>query len=172
MQLLFKKGKQEGKITHDELAATLPNAEENLDLVDEIYTRLMTLGIEIVDTMEKEKLLRGSSEEKASEIDLSEISDDSIRMYLNEIGRFSLIDAEEEVRLGRLIKKGDQGARRKLAEANLRLVVSIAKKYMGRGLGLLDLIQEGNVGLFRAVDKFDPEKGFKFSTYATWWIRQ
>ncbi len=172
MQLLFKKGKLEGKITHDELAATLPNAEENLDLVDEIYTRLMTMGIEIVDTMEKEKLLRGSSEEKASEIDLSEISDDSIRMYLNEIGRFSLIDAEEEVRLGRLIKKGDQSARRKLAEANLRLVVSIAKKYMGRGLGLLDLIQEGNVGLFRAVDKFDPEKGFKFSTYATWWIRQ
>jgi RNA polymerase primary sigma factor len=132
----------------------------------------MRLNIEIVDTMGKEVLLKASSEEKAAEIDLSEISDDSIRMYLNEIGRFSLIDAEEEVRLGRLIKKGDQGARRKLAEANLRLVVSIAKKYMGRGLGLLDLIQEGNVGLFRAVDKFDPEKGFKFSTYATWWIRQ
>lgn len=172
MQLLFKKGKKEGKITHDELANTLPNVEENLDLVDEIYTRLMKLNIEIVDTMDKEVLLKTSSEEKAAEIDLSEISDDSIRMYLNEIGRFSLINAEEEVRLGRLIKKGDQGARRKLAEANLRLVVSIAKKYMGRGLGLLDLIQEGNVGLFRAVDKFDPEKGFKFSTYATWWIRQ
>lgn len=172
MQLLFKKGKKEGKITHDELGNTLPNIEENLDLVDEIYTRLMKLNIEIVDTMDKEVLLKSSSEEKAAEIDLSEISDDSIRMYLNEIGRFSLIDAEEEVRLGRLIKKGDQSARRKLAEANLRLVVSIAKKYMGRGLGLLDLIQEGNVGLFRAVDKFDPEKGFKFSTYATWWIRQ
>lgn len=169
---LFKKGKVEGKITHDELATALPNAEENLDLLDEIYTRLMKLGVEIVDTMERESLLKTTHEEKALEIDLSEISDDSIRMYLNEIGRFSLIDAEEEVRLGRLIKKGDQWARRKLAEANLRLVVSIAKKYMGRWLGLLDLIQEGNVGLFRAVDKFDPEKGFKFSTYATWWIRQ
>ena len=105
----------------------------------------MKLGIDIVDTMEKDTLLKTSQEEKALEIDLSEISDDSIRMYLNEIGRFSLIDADEEVRLGRLIKKGDQTARRKLAEANLRLVVSIAKKYMGRGLGLLDLVQEGNV---------------------------
>jgi RNA polymerase primary sigma factor len=172
MQLLFKKGKLEGKITHDELARAMPNAEDNLDLLDEIYTRLLKLQVDVVDTMDKDVLLKGKSEEKAAEIDLSEISDDSIRMYLNEIGRFSLIDAEEEVRLGRLIKKWDQSARRKLAEANLRLVVSIAKKYMGRGLGLLDLIQEGNVGLFRAVDKFDPEKGFKFSTYATWWIRQ
>lgn len=172
MQLLFKKGKLEGKVTHDELARAMPNAEENIDLLDEIYTRLISLQIEVVDTMESSTLLKPKSEDKAAEIDLSEISDDSIRMYLNEIGRFALIDAEEEVRLGRLIKKWDQSARRKLAEANLRLVVSIAKKYMGRGLGLLDLIQEGNVGLFRAVDKFDPEKGFKFSTYATWWIRQ
>lgn len=103
---------------------------------------------------------------------LSEISDDSIRMYLNEIGRVPLLNTEEEIDLGRRIKKGDQEARKALAAANLRLVVSIAKKYMGRGLGLLDLIQEGNVGLFRAVDKFDADKGFKFSTYATWWIRQ
>jgi RNA polymerase primary sigma factor len=134
----------------------------------------MKLNIEIVDSFDKDEIFKqgNTSEEKAQEIDLSDISDDSIRMYLNEIGRFHLIDAEEEVRLGRLIKKGSQDARKKLAEANLRLVVSIAKKYMGRGLGLLDLIQEGNVGLFRAVDKFDPEKGFKFSTYATWWIRQ
>lgn len=172
MQLLFKKGKVEGRITHDELMAALPNAEDDLDKLDDIYTRLMKLGVEIVDSLDKEELFKHDEKEKAHEIDLSEISDDSIRMYLNEIGRFALIDAEEEVRLGRLIKRGDQSARRKLAEANLRLVVSIAKKYMGRGLGLLDLIQEGNVGLFRAVDKFDPEKGFKFSTYATWWIRQ
>ncbi len=172
MQLLFKKGKMEGKLTHDELMNALPHAEDDLDKLDDIYTRLMKLGVDIVDTLEKEELFKHAGEDKPHEIDLSEISDDSIRMYLNEIGRFPLIDAEEEVRLGRLIKKGDQSARRKLAEANLRLVVSIAKKYMGRGLGLLDLIQEGNVGLFRAVDKFDPEKGFKFSTYATWWIRQ
>lgn len=172
MQLLFKKGKMEGKLTHDELMNALPHAEDDLDKLDDVYTRLMKLGVDIVDTLEKEELFKHAGEDKPHEIDLSEISDDSIRMYLNEIGRFPLIDAEEEVRLGRLIKKGDQAARRKLAEANLRLVVSIAKKYMGRGLGLLDLIQEGNVGLFRAVDKFDPEKGFKFSTYATWWIRQ
>lgn len=172
VQLLFKKGKVEGRLTHDELMAAIPNAEDDLDKLDEIYTRLMKLGIEIVDSLDKEELFRHDGKEKTHEIDLSEISDDSIRMYLNEIGRFALIDADEEVRLGRLIKRGDQAARRKLAEANLRLVVSIAKKYMGRGLGLLDLIQEGNVGLFRAVDKFDPEKGFKFSTYATWWIRQ
>jgi RNA polymerase primary sigma factor len=152
----------------------MPHAEEDVDKLDEIYTRLMKLNIEIVDSFDKDEIFKqgNTSEEKAQEIDLSDISDDSIRMYLNEIGRFHLIDAEEEVRLGRLIKKGSQDARKKLAEANLRLVVSIAKKYMGRGLGLLDLIQEGNVGLFRAVDKFDPEKGFKFSTYATWWIRQ
>jgi RNA polymerase primary sigma factor len=173
MQLLFKKGKVEGRITHDELMAAMPNAEDDIDKLDEIYTRLLKLGVEVVDSLDKEEIFKNDhASEKSHEIDLSEISDDSIRMYLNEIGRFPLIDAEEEVRLGRLIKKGDQTARRKLAEANLRLVVSIAKKYMGRGLGLLDLIQEGNVGLFRAVDKFDPEKGFKFSTYATWWIRQ
>ncbi|OIO76291.1 RNA polymerase sigma factor RpoD [Candidatus Gracilibacteria bacterium CG1_02_38_174] len=174
LQLLIKKGKVEGKITYDELLAAMPHAEDDVDKLDEIYTRLMKLNIEIVDSFDKDEIFKPghTSEEKAQEIDLSDISDDSIRMYLNEIGRFHLIDAEEEVRLGRLIKKGSQDARKKLAEANLRLVVSIAKKYMGRGLGLLDLIQEGNVGLFRAVDKFDPEKGFKFSTYATWWIRQ
>lgn len=157
MQLLLKKGKSEGKITHDELMAAMPNAEDDLDLLDDIYTRLLKLNIEVVDTLEKEELLKGL-EVKEGEINLSEISDDSIRMYLNEIGRYPLIDADEEVRLGRLIKRGDQEARKILAKANLRLVVSIAKKYMGRGLGLLDLIQEGNVGLFRAVDKFDPEK--------------
>jgi RNA polymerase primary sigma factor len=174
LQLLIKKGKVEGKITYDELLAAMPNAEEDVDKLDDIYTRLMKMNIEIVDSFDKDEMFKQghTSEEKAQEIDLSDISDDSIRMYLNEIGRFHLIDADEEVRLGRLIKKGSQDARKKLAEANLRLVVSIAKKYMGRGLGLLDLIQEGNVGLFRAVDKFDPEKGFKFSTYATWWIRQ
>jgi RNA polymerase primary sigma factor len=121
--------------------AAMPNAEDDLDLLDDVYTRLLKLNIEVVDTLEKEELLKGL-DVKEGEINLSEISDDSIRMYLNEIGRYPLIDAEEEVRLGRLIKRGDQEARKILAKANLRLVVSIAKKYMGRGLGLLDLIQE------------------------------
>lgn len=167
---LFKKGKIDGHITNDELMSAFPNAESDLDMLDEIYTRLMKLHIDIVDNLDKEEIFKAGA--KGGEVDLSDISDDSIRMYLNEIGRYALIDSEEEVRLGRLIKQGDQIARKKLAEANLRLVVSIAKKYMGRGLGLLDLIQEWNVGLFRAVDKFDAEKWFKFSTYATWWIRQ
>jgi RNA polymerase primary sigma factor len=169
---LLKKGKVEGKISQDELMAVLPKAEEDIELLDRIYNVLMQMEIELVDNLDRENLFETTKEDKQELIDLSEISDDSIRMYLNEIGRYPLIDGDEEVRLGRLIKKGDQSARKKLAESNLRLVVSIAKKYMGRGLGLLDLIQEGNVGLFRAVDKFDPEKGFKFSTYATWWIRQ
>lgn len=105
-------------------------------------------------------------------VDLSEIANDSIRMYLCEIGKVDLLTAKEEADLARKIAKGDQSAKAKLAEANLRLVVSIAKKYIGRGLSFLDLIQEGNIGLFRAVEKFDPDRGFKFSTYATWWIRQ
>ena len=105
-------------------------------------------------------------------VDLSEIANDSIRMYLCEIGKVDLLTAKEEADLARKIAKGDQSAKANLAEANLRLVVSIAKKYIGRGLSFLDLIQEGNIGLFRAVEKFDPNRGFKFSTYATWWIRQ
>lgn len=105
-------------------------------------------------------------------VDLSEIANDSIRMYLCEIGKVDLLTAKEEADFARKIAKGDQSAKAKLAEANLRLVVSIAKKYIGRGLSFLDLIQEGNIGLFRAVEKFDPDRGFKFSTYATWWIRQ
>ena len=109
---------------------------------------------------------------KEREVDLLEISNDSVRMYLSEIGRVPLIDGKKEVELARRIRKGDASAKQQLAEANLRLVVSIAKKYIGRGLSFLDLIQEGNIGLFRAVEKFDPERGFKFSTYATWWIRQ
>jgi len=154
----------------------IPNAEDDVDLLDEIYSRFMALEVDVVDSLDKVNLFsidkKGKKDSHGGAISLSEISDDSIRMYLNEIGRVELLSAEEEVELGRRIKLGDQEARKSLAAANLRLVVSIAKKYMGRGLGLLDLIQEGNVGLFRAVDKFDATKGFKFSTYATWWIRQ
>ncbi|PZM80041.1 RNA polymerase sigma factor RpoD [Candidatus Gracilibacteria bacterium] len=175
VQELMKKGKKDGKITQDELISAIPNAEEDIELIDEIYSRFLQLQIEIVDNMDKENLFKAdkSKEKKEkSNISLSEISDDSIRMYLNEIGRVELLSSEEEIEIGKQIRAGSMEARKKLAAANLRLVVSIAKKYMGRGLSLLDLIQEGNVGLFRAVDKFDPDKGFKFSTYATWWIRQ
>lgn len=171
IQLLMKKWKVEWRLTFDEVLSAIPNAEEDIELMDEVYSRLAKLKIELVDSLDQE-ILFAWWKGKKEEIDLSDISDDSIRMYLNEIGRFSLIDASEEVRLGHLIQKWDMGSRKRLAEANLRLVVSIAKKYMGRGLGLLDLIQEWNVWLFRAVDKFDPDRGFKFSTYATWWIRQ
>jgi len=118
------------------------------------------------------ELARKKKDKSRKTVDLSEIANDSIRMYLCEIGKVDLLTAKEEADLARRIAKGDQSAKAKLAEANLRLVVSIAKKYIGRGLSFLDLIQEGNIGLFRAVEKFDPNRGFKFSTYATWWIRQ
>ena len=175
VQELMKKWKVDGRITQDELMNAVPNAEDDVDLLDEIYSRFMTLEIDVVDSLDKANLFKTEKKTKPDAqgaISLSEISDDSIRMYLNEIGRVALLTAEEEISLGKRIKAWDQEARKALAAANLRLVVSIAKKYMGRGLGLLDLIQEWNVGLFRAVDKFDATKGFKFSTYATWWIRQ
>ena len=174
VQELMKKWKIDGRITQDELMNAVPNAEDDVDLLDEIYSRFMTLGIDVVDSLDKTQLFKTEKKKPETQgaISLSEISDDSIRMYLNEIGRVALLTAEEEISLGKRIKAWDQEARKALAAANLRLVVSIAKKYMGRGLWLLDLIQEWNVWLFRAVDKFDATKGFKFSTYATWWIRQ
>ncbi len=173
---LLKKWKKDGRITQDELMSALPNsAEEDLELLDEIYTKCLEQKIDIVDSMDKSNLFSSDKKDEKvwkQAISLSEISDDSIRMYLNEIWRVELLTPEEEIELWRRIKAWDQEARKKLAAANLRLVVSIAKKYMWRGLGLLDLIQEWNVWLFRAVDKFDANKWFKFSTYATWWIRQ
>lgn len=177
VQELMKKWKIEGRITQDELMNAVPNAEDDVDLLDEIYSRFMSIEVDVVDSLDKANLFESDKKREKKDphgntVSLSEISDDSIRMYLNEIGRVELLTAEQEIDLGTRIKAGDQEARKALAAANLRLVVSIAKKYMGRGLGLLDLIQEGNVGLFRAVDKFDATKGFKFSTYATWWIRQ
>ena len=175
IQLLMKKGKVEWKITQDELMAAIPNAEEDIDLLDDIFKRFIDLKVDIVDNLEKDNLFTSTDKkDKKSKdsISLSEISNDSIRMYLNEIWRVELLSWEEEIALWKRIRAWDMEARKALAAANLRLVVSISKKYMWRGLWLLDLIQEWNVGLFRAVDKFDPDKGFKFSTYATWWIRQ
>jgi RNA polymerase primary sigma factor len=132
---------------------------------------------EIAPTEEEIREIESEQEEDPEEffpkqIDLSEISNDSVRMYLAEIGKVPLLTSEDEIKIARQIKKGSAAAKQHMAEANLRLVVSIAKKYIGRRLSFLDLIQEGNIGLFRAVEKFDPDKGFKFSTYATWWIRQ
>jgi len=180
IRILVEKGIEQKFITHQELSKLLPDAEDNIALLDDIYSLLLDLDVEVIDykdsitLKEKEELDRKkkAEEEKAQEVDLSMIADDSVRMYLSEIGKVKLLTAEEEVILARRIRVGDVTAKKKLMEANLRLVVSIAKKYIGRGLSFLDLIQEGNLGLVRAVDKFDPERGFKFSTYATWWIRQ
>jgi len=244
---LIKKGREQRYVTHQEIMAAVPSVEKNVELLDDVYSLLVNLGIQIIDVKDAliwdrrakagdvpepsedlaeivtaetededesedeseeaeeetvtkrgkpgeqdeeeahlEMIARAgimtddkelSVEEKTKrkrerEVDLLEISNDSVRMYLSEIGRVPLIDAKKEVELARRIRKGDASAKQQLAEANLRLVVSIAKKYIGRGLSFLDLIQEGNIGLFRAVEKFDPERGFKFSTYATWWIRQ
>jgi RNA polymerase primary sigma factor len=191
---LVKKGRQQGFVTQQELLKAMPHIEEDLILLDEIYSLFMDLGVEVIDTKES-LIFEGEVEEvvvdtkqleeieslsvadrkkkkKKKEAEFKEIANDSIRLYLCEIGKVSLLTAKEEVELAKRIAKGDQSAKSKLAEANLRLVVSIAKKYIGRGLSFLDLIQEGNIGLFRAVEKFDPNRGFKFSTYATWWIRQ
>jgi len=175
VQELMKKWKKEWHIVQDELMNAIPNAEEDLDLLDDIFKRFLELNIDIVDSLDKDNLFssqKDSNKKEKTSVSLSEISDDSIRMYLNEIWRVELLSSEEEIALWKRIRAWDQEARKKLAAANLRLVVSIAKKYMWRGLWLLDLIQEWNVWLFRAVDKFDPDKWFKFSTYATWWIRQ
>ena len=221
---LIQKGREQKFVTHQELLKAMPEIEENVILLDEIYTLFLDLGIEVIDVkddliwggkggkkQEKEKNIFDAEEEDIEDIlaeydefeddeaasedkenmeieeekeeeadqkqikkqaNLKEIANDSVRMYLSEIGRVELLTADEEIKLAKRIEKGDPVAKQKLAEANLRLVVSIAKKYIGRGLSFLDLIQEGNIGLFRAVEKFDPKRGFKFSTYATWWIRQ
>jgi RNA polymerase primary sigma factor len=182
---LVKKGGEHGFVTHQELLKAMPNIEDDLMVLDEIYGLFIDLGIEVIDTketlvykgdkgQEEEEVVVDTKVKKAAtaQVELMEIANDSIRLYLCEIGKVHLLTAKEEIDLARRIRKGDQQAKKQLAEANLRLVVSIAKKYIGRGLSFLDLIQEGNIGLFRAVEKFDADRGFKFSTYATWWIRQ
>jgi RNA polymerase primary sigma factor len=174
IEKLIVKGRQQGFVTQQEIQSAIPEAEENVDLLDDLYTQLIEKGIEVTD--QKDKLWEVEPEEDVesatSEENIKDIADDSVRLYLREIGKIPLITADEEVALAKRIEKGDKAAKDALAEANMRLVVSIAKKYIGRGLDLLDLIQEGNTGLLRAVEKFDYHKGFKFSTYATWWIRQ
>lgn len=172
---LINHGKKQGYLTLNDIVALFPDAEENLETLDYLYEKLLEASVDVFDVdseKDAEKLA------KLDEIDLSKIkmdgtaSSDPVRMYLREIGKVDLLTGPEEIDLAKKAEKGDQKAFDLLTKANLRLVVSIAKKYMGRGLSFLDLIQEGNIGLMRAVEKFDWKRGFKFSTYATWWIRQ
>ena len=179
---VVRKGQGRGFVTEAEVIHAMPHLEDKLAAVEELYDALEGRGIEVVDqevasVWEQGKDVPTGPRSKSvadtpESYDLADIYDDSIQMYLREIGKVPLLKGAEEVELAKRIGRGDVAARKKLTEANLRLVVSIAKKYMGRNLGLLDLIQEGNLGLFRAVEKFDWTKGYKFSTYATWWIRQ
>ncbi|MFA6327512.1 MAG: RNA polymerase sigma factor RpoD [Bacilli bacterium] len=173
---LLKLGKKKGYITFAELADELKGLDLDADTLDELYN---VFNEQNIDVVEREVDSEGKVKEEC-EIDLLEslslpknISiNDPVRMYLKEIGKISLLSFEEELELSKQVGEGSKRAKNLLAEANLRLVVSIAKRYVGRNLSFLDLIQEGNIGLMKAVDKFDPSKGFKFSTYATWWIRQ
>ncbi len=186
LQALIAQGKKEGMIRLSDLNAQLEKLQLSPDKIEEIYDRFEAMNIPLItaelelndDTMPMDDgdidLSGLEEEELVDPVDLAaEYSlDDPVRMYLKEIGQVKLLSAEEEIELAKRVSEGDQAAKNKLTEANLRLVVSIAKKYSGRGLHILDLIQEGNTGLIRAVDKFDWTKGNKFSTYATWWIRQ
>jgi RNA polymerase primary sigma factor len=171
---LIKKGKDVGFVTQDDVLASFPEAEHHVEELDELYTKLAESGIDVLDTGEAVEE-KGTDLEKEIEV-LTALTEgqitDPVRMYLKEIGRISLLTAAEEVDLAKKAEKDDLKAKERLINSNLRLVVSIAKKYVGRGLTLLDLIEEGNIGLMRAVEKFDWRKGYKFSTYATWWIRQ
>lgn len=170
---LIKEGKKDGKLTYEEIGDAFEKFEIDSDDIDELYKVFEKEGINLVD--------KKDSKDDEDEVDVTKEDlsvpkgvtvDDPVRMYLKEIGKISLLTAEEEVEIAKRMEAGDEFAKKELAEANLRLVVSIAKRYVGRGMSFLDLIQEGNLGLMKAVDKFDYTKGFKFSTYATWWIRQ
>ena len=179
-EALIKKGKENGYITYEELAAELKGLDLDSDSLDDLYNNLMENDINIV-TEENIGADEEGSEDDGGDLDLilkdaniaKELTiNDPVRMYLKEIGKISLLTLEEETALSERIANGDEEAKNILAESNLRLVVSIAKRYVGRGMLFLDLIQEGNIGLMKAVEKFDANKGYKFSTYATWWIRQ
>ena len=191
LQALIAQGKKDGMIRATDLNAQLEKMDLSPEKIEEIYDRFESMNIQIVSAdldLDLSDDMAGLGDPLGDDIDLSGVEDedlvdpvdlaaeynldDPVRMYLKEIGQIKLLSAEEEVELAKRVSEGDQNAKNKLTEANLRLVVSIAKKYSGRGLHILDLIQEGNTGLIRAVDKFDWTKGNKFSTYATWWIRQ
>jgi len=175
---IIAKGKEKGFITYEELANELKGLDLDSDSLDDLYNSLVENGIEIVTDEsqigEEETDVGGDLEDilKDNNIAKELTINDPVRMYLKEIGKISLLSLEEETELSERIAAGDELAKNTLAESNLRLVVSIAKRYVGRGMLFLDLIQEGNIGLMKAVEKFDAGKGYKFSTYATWWIRQ
>ncbi|MBI3944755.1 MAG: sigma-70 family RNA polymerase sigma factor, partial [Armatimonadetes bacterium] len=185
MRKLIDKGKKKGMLTYDEISETLYQ-DESLDegQIEDILQAFADEGIQVIDKVHGIPEIperapappEQSTEAEIRDEDLAAVEgipiDDSVRMYLREIGKVPLLTLEEETALAKRIDQGDEEAKQKLTEANLRLVVSIAKKYTGRGMSFLDLIQEGNIGLIRAVEKFDYRQGFKFSTYATWWIRQ
>ncbi len=180
VKTLLEKGKTQGFLTLDEILEAYPNAEDKIEELDSLFKLLIESTVDVFETVAEEEaeLDEKSMAELDKEIEALTktetvgVTTDPVRMYLREIGKIPLLSSEEEISLAQKIEKGDRKAKKKLTESNLRLVVSIAKKYVMRGLSLLDLIQEGNQGLIRAVEKYNWRKGFKFSTYATWWIRQ
>jgi RNA polymerase primary sigma factor len=179
-QQLLEQAKKDGKIDQKVILAAIPESPESTEVLDSLYTELADANIPVEagtvsgSSATSQEWVADDDEEVVltDKAYLDDIADDSVRLYLREIGKIPLLKADEELALAQRVVAGDKDAKDKMAEANMRLVVSIAKRYVGRGLDLLDLIQEGNTGLLRAVEKFDPDKGFKFSTYATWWIRQ
>ena len=170
---LLEKGKKKGMLSYKEVTDTLEELEIDAAQIDMIYENIESMGIELIGDIDEEL---AQIKEEETEIDISVPEgialDDPVRMYLKEIGKVPLLSADDELILAEKMSQGDEEAKKQLSEANLRLVVSIAKRYVGRGMLFLDLIQEGNLGLIKAVEKFDYHKGYKFSTYATWWIRQ
>ena len=178
---LVEKGKKSGVLTYKEIMDALEEVEMDSEQIDKVYEYMEARGVDVIGNVDSESDIPpidddDDDDKEEVNLDLSVPEgvniDDPVRMYLKEIGKVALLTSEEEVDLAKRMEQGDQEAKKKLTEANLRLVVSIAKRYVGRGMLFLDLIQEGNLGLIKAVEKFDYEKGFKFSTYATWWIRQ
>jgi RNA polymerase primary sigma factor len=179
--LVAKAKKKDNKLDQRDIFAAIPDTPANIDVLDKLYSALAEEEIEIIAPAEpspdhlSDEWVAEEEEEEVVVTDnsyIDDIADDSVRLYLREIGKIPLLTSEQELALAQRVVAGEKKAKDEMAEANMRLVVSIAKRYVGRGLDLLDLIQEGNTGLLRAVEKFDPDRGFKFSTYATWWIRQ